>query len=99
MNENIHRAEHLKQVRGLKRLNATMIDSLAAIVERGVKSKLFRRGIDALDLHTNITALCFSTVSIRYPFRQGFSRDIGSRAEVEQRREQIVDVILRWCAA
>lgn len=99
MNENIHRAVHLKQVRGLKRLNATMIDSLAKIVERGVKSKLFRRGIDALDLHTNITALCFYTVSNRYTFRQGFSRDMWSRGEVEKRREQIVDVILRWCAA
>lgn len=99
MNENIHRAEHLKQVRGLKRLNATMIESLAKIIERGVKSKLFRRGIDPLDLHTNITALCFYTVSNRYTFRQGFSRDMWSRSEVQKRREQVVDVMLRWCAA
>ena len=99
MNENIHHAEHLKQVRGLKKLNERMIGSLADIIERGVRSKLFRRGIDPLDLHINITALCFYTVSNRYTFRQGFSRDMWSRGEVKKRREQVIDVILRWCAA
>lgn len=99
MNENIHHAEHLKQVRGLRRLNERMIKSLAEIIDRGVKAKRFRRGIDPLDLHTNITALCFYTVSNRYTFREGFSRDMWSRAEVRKRRDQVIDVILRWCAA
>lgn len=98
MNENIHRAEHLKHVPGLKRLNARMIASLAEILERGVKAKRFRRGIDPLDLHINITALCFYTVSNRYTFRQGFARDMWSPGEVRKRRDQVVDVIQRWCA-
>lgn len=99
MNENIHYAEHLKQVRGLGRLNKALIESLTDTLARGVKDRVFRRGIDALDLHINITALCFYTVSNRYTFRQGFARDMWTRAEVAKRREQIVDVIMRWCAA
>lgn len=99
MNENIHHAEHLKHVPGLKRLNKAMIASLAALIERGVAGRVFRRGIDAVDLHTNITALCFYTVSNRYTFRQGFTRDMWAPREVLRRREQVVDVILRWCAA
>jgi AcrR family transcriptional regulator len=99
MNENIHRAEHLKHVPGLKRLNKEMIESLSQTIDRGVEAGRFRRGIDAVDLHTNITALCFYTVSNRYTFRQGFSRDMWERREVRRRREQVVDVILRWCAA
>jgi len=99
MNENIHRAEHLKHVRGLKHLNEELIDSLGDILHRGVKKNVFRRGIDALDLHTNITALCFYPVSNRYTFREGFARDMWSRSEVRKRREQVVEVILRWCAA
>ena len=99
MNENIHRAEHLRQVPGLKRLNQEMIESLGQIIARGVKAKEFRRGIEPLDLHINITALCFYTVSNRYTFRQGFARDMWARSEVRKRREQVVDVILRWCAA
>lgn len=98
MNENIHRAEHLKHVTGLKSLNKAMLASLRALLDLGVSEKLFRPGIDALDLHTNITALCFYTVSNRYTFRQGFGRDMWSRAEVRKRREQVVDVILNWCA-
>jgi AcrR family transcriptional regulator len=99
MNENIHHAEHLKQVKGLRPLNKAMIESLQEIVDRGVKAKAFRRGIEALDLHTNITALCFYTVSNRYTFREGFARDMWAPSEVAKRRQQLVDVILRWCAA
>jgi AcrR family transcriptional regulator len=99
MNENIHHAEHLKNVPGLRRLNKAMITSLADLIERGVAGRVFRRGIDAVDLHTNITALCFYTVSNRYTFRQGFARDMWAPREVARRREQVVDVILRWCAA
>jgi AcrR family transcriptional regulator len=99
MNENIHHAEHLKQVRGLGRLNKALIESLKDTLARGAKERAFRRGIDALDLHINITALCFYTVSNRYTFRQGFARDMWARGEVAKRREQVVDVIMRWCAA
>jgi AcrR family transcriptional regulator len=99
MNENIHHAEHLRQVHGLGRLNKALIESLKDTLGRGVKERVFRRGIDALDLHINITALCFYTVSNRYTFREGFGRDMWSRSEVRKRREQLVDVILRWCAA
>ena len=99
MNENIHHAEHLRQVPGLKRLNQAMIESLDGIIARGVKARAFRRGVEALDLHINITALCFYTVCNRYTFRQGFRRDMWARSEVRKRREQVVDVVLRWCAA
>jgi AcrR family transcriptional regulator len=99
MNENIHHAEHLKQVKGLNRLNKAMIKSLGEIIDRGVKARVFRRGIDAVDLHINITALCFYTVSNRYTFRQGFALDMWAPREIRKRREQVVDVILRWCAS
>jgi AcrR family transcriptional regulator len=98
MNENIHHAEHLKHVDGLHRLNKAMIAALSDILSRGAKDRVFRPGIDAIDLHTNITALCFYTVSNRYTFREGFARDMWAPREVKKRREQVVDVILRWCA-
>jgi AcrR family transcriptional regulator len=99
MSENINHAEHLKQVQGLRRLNEEMIESLESIVGRGAQAKVFRPGIDALDLHINITALCFYTVSNRYTFQQGFPRDMWAPPELRKRREQVIDVILRWCAA
>ena len=99
MNENIHHAEHLKHVQGLRPLNKAMIESLAEIVDRGYKARVFRRNIDALDLHINITSLCFYTVSNRYTFRQGFAHDMWAPREVRRRRDLVVDVILSWCAA
>lgn len=98
MNENIHHAEHLKQVPGLRSQNEALIEALKDTLSRGVKERVFRRGIDALDLHINITALCFYTVSNRYTFRHGFARDMWAPSEVRKRREQVVDLIQRWCA-
>ena len=99
MNENIHHAEHLKHVQGLRSLNKAMIESLAEIVDRGARARAFRRNIDALDLHINITSLCFYTVSNRYTFKQGFAHDMWAPREVRRRRNLVVDVILSWCAA
>ena len=98
MNENIHHAEHLKRVQGLTKQNQAMIDSLGKTLRRGVKDGEFRRGIDPIDLHINITALCFYTVSNRYTFREGFDRDMWAPREAKKRREQIVEIIQRWCS-
>ena len=98
-NENIHYAAHLKHVPGLRARNAAMLQNLAAMIKRGQREKRFRAGIDALDLHTNITALCFYTVSNRYSFREGFARDMWAADELKKRRQQIVEIICGWCAA
>ncbi len=94
MNENIHRAEHLAHVPGIKDRNRMVISSLQAIIDKGVTAGLFRTGIDPVDLHMSISALCFFNVSNRYTFSTIFSRDIGAPDAMRQRRVQVVDTIL-----
>lgn len=99
MNENIHRAAHLAQVPGIKDRNEAVIAQLQAIVEKGVAEGTFRRGLDPVDLHMTISALSFYHVSNRYTFSLNFGRDIGAPAAVAQRREQVVDIVLRSISA
>jgi len=95
MNENIHRAEHLQHVSGIKDRNQMVIASLQAIIDKGVTAGLFRHDIDPVDLHMSISALCFFNVSNRHTFSTIFSRDIGAPDAMARRREQVVAMILK----
>lgn len=99
MNENIHLAAHLDHVEGIRERNETVIASLLAILRKGEEEGSFRKGIDPIDLHMNITALCFYSVSNRHTFKKVFDRDMGDEAVAAARREQIADIITQWCAA
>lgn len=96
MNENIHRAEHLKQIKDLPSGNRRIIDILARIIARGEAEGSFRKGIDPVELHLNMTALSFYTVSNRYTFSHNFGYDMTSKEAVERRAQQVADIIISW---
>jgi len=96
MNENIHRAEHLKQINTLPQGNRRVIGMLEAIIARGVAEGLFRSGIDPVDLHLNMTALSFYNVSNQFTFAHNFGVDMTSPEAVERRAVQVADIILAW---
>ena len=96
MNENIHKAEYLKQSKDIRRLNAPAIDALRDIYRRGLASGDFRPGIDPLDIHTSISALSFFNVSNQYTFSLIFGHDVMAKEHVEQRRRNVEDMVLRY---
>lgn len=97
MNENIHFAAHMDEVEGLQERNESVIATLNAILRKGAREETLRSDIDPIDLHMNISALCFYTVSNRHTFRKVFGRDMGAPGLSKQRREQVVEIICRWC--
>jgi len=99
MNENIHHGAFITNVVGIKRRNESVIRSLSEIIAKGEREGVFKAGIDPIDLHMTISALCFYNVSNRYTFSQIFNRDMTSAAAMERRRDQVVDVVLAWCRA
>ena len=76
----------------------TIINLLQQLLQRGVKAGVFRRGLDPIDLHMSISALCFYNVSNRHTFSRIFERDMNSPKAVAARRAIITDTILRWCS-
>jgi AcrR family transcriptional regulator len=96
MNENIHRAEHLKQIPGLPEGNQAVIAILARIIARGVSEGTFRKDLDPIDLHMNMTALAFYNVSNQFTFSHNFGVDMTSEAAVDRRAKQIGDILLAW---
>ena len=99
MNENIHRADHLRRIEGVRDNNRRVIDLLAGIIARGEAEGAFRSRIDPIELHMNITALAFYNVSNQFTFGHNFGVDMSSSAAIEARARQVADIILAWVGA
>jgi len=96
MSENIHRGEYLAQSPRIQALNVPAIDAIRRLYERGVKAGAFRKGLDPVDLHASISALSFFNVSNRHTFGLIFKLDMRSPAYIAQRRENVVEMIVRF---
>lgn len=96
MTENIHRGEFLAQSESIQRLNVPAIDAVREVYERGVKAKVFRKGIDPVDLHMSISALSFFNVSNRHTFALIFKRDLDAPAAIAARRESVIEMVVRF---
>ena len=99
MIENIHHGEYLSRSKAIQALNVTAIDTISRLYARGVKSGVFRPGLDPIDLHWQISALCFFNVSNRATFSKIFSRDLGSKKALARLRRQTVDMVERFARA
>ena len=96
MNENIHRAEHLRQIEGIAQGNRSVIDILTRLIARGVAEGCFREGINPVELHMNVTALSVYNVSNQFTFAHNFGIDMTSPEAIERRARQVGDIILAW---
>jgi AcrR family transcriptional regulator len=96
MIENIHHGEYLGRSSVIQELNVAAIDMLQRIYRRGLDRGLFRAGIAALDLHWQISALCFFNVSNRATFSRIFDCDLGSAEALARLKRNVTETILRY---
>ena len=99
MNENMHRGQYLAQSQTIRQLNAPAIEAVRSVYQRGVKAKVFRRGVDPVDLHMSISALCFFNVANRHTFALIFEgADVAgaTRDALRKRRDNIVEMVVRF---
>lgn len=96
MVENIHHGRHLASVPHIKEMNRPTIDLLAEICRRGAAEKVMRKGLDPIDLHMTISAMCFFYVSNRYTFSYLFDVDMTSLSATVSRRERVAEVVLKY---
>ena len=92
--ENIHHARYVRQSDAIRRLNATAIEVLREILERGEREGAFRREVDPLDVHVMISAFCFFRVSNRHTVRALFRVDLVSDALGPRHKRMVGEAVL-----
>ena len=96
MTENINHGEFLAKSKSIQQLNVPVISAVKSVYDRGVKAGTFRRGLDAVELHMSISALCFFNVANRHTFELIFKRDMTDPQALQARRRNIVEMIARY---
>ncbi|MDB5707644.1 MAG: hypothetical protein JWN66_4760 [Sphingomonas bacterium] len=96
MNENILHGAHIEGVSGIKSRNRSVVNALKRMLDKGVEEGVFREGVDPLDLHMTMSALCFFNVSNRYTLRAIFGVDTSVPKARTKRREQVVACVLSY---
>jgi hypothetical protein len=97
--ENIHNAEHVKELVTLVDLAGPVISLLDDILHRGRADGLFRTDVDAIDVHVMISAFCFFRVANRHTFGAIFGRDLLEPARHDHYRAMCADMIVRYLSA
>ncbi|MDB5898006.1 MAG: Transcriptional regulator, TetR family [Ramlibacter sp.] len=99
MSENINRGQYLAQSAHIQELNVPAIAAIEHLYKRGLKSGVFRPGLEAVDIHASISALSFFNVSNRHTFGLIFKLDTTSAAYIAGRRDNVVEMVVRFMRA
>lgn len=99
MVENIHKGAFMARSKVIQSVNNSAIEMLDDIYRKGVASKEFRPGLRAVDLHFLITAQSFYNVSNQSTFTQIFGHDLNAGKEVDIRRVNTIESVVRMVQA
>lgn len=98
MIENIHSGRYMERSDALRAVNEAAIGRIASLYAKGVQTGVFRSGLEPLEIHWQISALCFFNVSNRATFSHIFGRDMGSPDTQATLRQNAIDMVVRYLA-
>jgi AcrR family transcriptional regulator len=99
MTENMHRGAYLAQSKSIQELNVPAIQAIRKLYDRGVQQEQFRPGLDPIDIHASISALTFFNVSNQHTFGLIFKDDTQSATANATRRNNIIEMVVRFVRA
>ena len=92
--ENLNRASYLKRSKRIRELHSPLIGMISGLLQRGARDRVFRAGVDPVELYVTIAALGFFYLSNRHTLSTIFGRDLAAPKSIDARGEHIVEVVL-----
>lgn len=97
--ENMHEGRFLKNSGRVHRDTMPLVKAVDDLLRRGEKLKLFRHGVDPIQLYITILSVCFLHLSNQHTLSIIFQMDTQDEEWLEQRLEHVIDVILGYLEA
>jgi len=94
--ENSHGGVHVKHSSEFRSLNMPLIDTLGDVIRRGQEEKIFRSGVDPVQLYISIASLSYFYLSNKHTLGHIFSRDLTSAKAKVERLHHVLDVVLGY---
>jgi AcrR family transcriptional regulator len=93
---NLHKARHLVESSRARELNSPVVETLAAVLERGRAQGLFRGGVDPVQLYVSIAGLSYFYLSNSHTLSAIFGRDLLGPKARSERLSHMTEVILGY---
>jgi AcrR family transcriptional regulator len=94
--ENIHNGDNVKQSPTIRALSQHVLQALDETLRRGEQEGVFRKGVQAVDLHMLISAFCFYRVSNRHTFSEIFQIELEDQNVKARHKAMISDAVMRY---
>jgi TetR/AcrR family transcriptional regulator len=88
--ENRNHGSHLKDSPRLKQMHSPLMDLMRRTLRRGVKSGVFRRDYDAVNLYVSVAAVSYFYFSNNHTLSAIFGRQLGTPAARARRRRHVI---------
>ncbi len=92
--ENRGGARHVRGSTRLEAMHSPLVRSVSHILNEGVRSGVFRKGIDPIQLYISIAGLGYFYLSNTPTLSAIFGKDLSSRAARRARRRHVADLVL-----
>jgi len=94
--ENQQDASHLKRSEHIREMNSPLVSMIQEVLERGRFLKLFRNGVDPIQLYISIAALCYFYLSNNQTLSTIFGQDLKSHKALAQRLSHMQELVLGY---
>lgn len=94
--ENLHKARHLKKSKRIRDMHSPIVTMIENLLKRGAEKGVFRADADPVQLFISMTGTVYFYFSNVHTLSTIFGRNFASKAERDERREHIVELILDY---
>jgi AcrR family transcriptional regulator len=95
-NENLMGARKLRRSKLVPQLYSPLLETLTEVLQRGQKAKVFRSGVDPMQIYISIAALGYFYISNIRTLSVIFASDLASQASMRRREEHVIDVVMSY---
>lgn len=94
--ENLNGGRHVRASREIPRMYNPLFDTIDELLERGTRTGVFRKDIDAVDLYISISSLTAHYITNHHTFEALFGQRLLAPNRVKQRLEHAADMVERF---
>lgn len=88
--ENAAGAQHVRDSNAIRDTNSPLIDLIAQTLARGIRARVFRRGVDPVELYISVAGMSYFFFSNRLTLSSIFGRDLDAAGAVNAYRRHVV---------
>jgi AcrR family transcriptional regulator len=94
--ENLHRGRHVKRSKNVIAMHSPFVAMIREVLERGVRTGEFRRGVDPVQLYISIAGLGYFYLSNRHTLSTIFERDLMLPRNMNLRLRHMTELVLGY---